>query len=53
MEEKMEARFKECPDCKSKDIEILGEIWICWDCNWDTDATKEEIVEEEKKYARQ
>ena len=37
-------RFEKCPKCFGTDVEILGEKWICWDCDWE-----EPLNEQEKK----
>ncbi len=35
--------YTKCPDCGSSDVEIMDNMWICFDCSWN------EIIEPEEK----
>ena len=37
-----EPRFTRCPECKDEDVEIMDDVWVCWNCEWETPLTEEE-----------
>jgi ribosomal protein L37AE/L43A len=41
-------RYEKCPTCGSKDVEILSDRWICWDCTWEDALNQEEEDEREQ-----
>lgn len=38
-------RFLVCPQCNGKDIEVFGDSWLCWDCDWTEPLNEEELKE--------
>mgnify|MGYP001597792269 FL=1 len=34
--------MSKCPKCGGRDVEIVDELWVCWDCDWEEELNKKE-----------
>ena len=46
-----ERRFRVCPGCGDKEIEVLDNTWICWACEWEEPLTQEELDDRQREGA--